>query len=197
MVGLNLFSSVLPIQFIPLVSSCHLICSAYYFRLYFFCNNPSTLNPLRGTAIVANNALAPQHITSLDDSSLDSTWASIKINSQTKCLVGSIYFPPSSDDQNFKLLLKHITKAKDYASKHRLQRILLFGDFNARMTIWGDKTNNSRGLLLSEFLSDDSNSDLTISVPNGETFSSHNGGSVIDLLILSNQIQPSLLCSRE
>ena len=68
--------------------------------------------------------------------------------------------------------------------------MIVLGDFNARSTSWGDRCNNPRGRMLSNFVQEFNN--CCILSPPSNTFVSSNGGSIIDLCLVFGKIHKDL-----
>jgi hypothetical protein len=64
--------------------------------------------------------------------------------------------------------------------------MLILGDLNARHTTWGDTRNNQAGRILAQFGQDEQ---MLISSPTENTFLCDNGGSVIDLALMTPELQ--------
>lgn len=90
----------------------------------------------------------------------------------------SCYISPNDDINRFKNSMEEI---KGFIGDKN--RVLLCGDFNARLTIWGCRSGNRRGLLLSEWVSD---VDFCVMNSGNEpTCVRPQGSSVVDLSIAS------------
>ena len=112
-------------------------------------------------------------------------WAIVNCG-QTKLIVGTAYIPPEQqNDKKFDLFLEECNLAEDFASKNKLDGVIIAGDFNARSTHFEDTSSNDRGNKLFLALQE---SDLSIISPGEKTFSRYNGGSVIDLVITSDNL---------
>ena len=75
--------------------------------------------------------------------SLDSAWALVEVGN-LRIIVGSIYVKPN--DTNAILNALSLTdKANDLVPSLKAKGIIVFGDFIARHTAWGDSQNNQYG----------------------------------------------------
>ena len=82
-----------------------------------------------------------------------------------------------------------LSKCREFVSSNSLDGVLILRVFNERHPAWSDHSMNKHGLMLFNLLQD---RDLNISHPNGPTFVSVNGQSVIDLCTCSTKILRSL-----
>lgn len=135
----------------------------------------------QGVAISIANFLKPQLIPELTDSGTPIVWASVSLNSKTVLLASAYCNPETTSTSSLHNVLTNIRKAKEYCDKYSINSLAVFGDFNARSTMWGDRCDNSRGRILSSFIN--GYTDCVISSPGENTFVSTRGGSVIDLCI--------------
>ena len=78
-----------------------------------------------------------------------------------------------------------LSEAHQLQNKLKARGIILLGDFNARHVTWGDTINNLYGEKLAEELDAGL---FSICSPQSPTFLSANGSSVIDLLVVSNDL---------
>ena len=136
----------------------------------------------RGVSVSARSALKPQRVSELEDKTSDALWMTVNIASDIT-LIGNVYTNPNANTSNsLEKTLTNIDKARSYCSKQKIKNMVILGDFNSRNTIWKDSTTNKRGTDLAEYLSKYS---LLCITPNAQTFLCTNGGSTIDLALLS------------
>jgi hypothetical protein len=136
----------------------------------------------RGVSLSAQKKLKPQRVTALEDKITDCIWMTVNINS-TITLIGNIYTNPNKDNpNNLQKVLENVDKAKTYCDTHKIKNIVILGDFNSRNIIWKDSLTNARGKVLAEYIN---NNNLLCVTPNAQTFLCTNGGSTIDLALLS------------
>ena len=150
-------------------------------------NNMETyyLHNDRGVSLSIKTSLYPQRISELEDTITDTIWATFNCNSKTM-LVGNVYINPNTTSANsLKASLKNVDRARTYCHKFKIKDITILGDFNSRNTKWGDSTCNNRGKLLDEYIM---NNNFICASPNAQTFLCSNGGSTIDLAILSASV---------
>ena len=141
----------------------------------------------RGVSLSKHDNLSSAEITSLKNDKIDAVFV-LASDKNTRLLVASIYIPPDNPEQ-LKMLDSILSKCREFVSSNSLDGVLILGDFNARHPAWSDHSTNKHGLMLFNLLQD---RDLNISHPNGPTFVSVNGQSVIDLCICSTKILRSL-----
>ena len=140
----------------------------------------------RGVSLSIKTMLHPQRITDLEDESSDAIWATLTYNAATIVMVGSIYTNPNLTSANcLTATLKNIANAKKFCDLHKIKNMVVLGDLNSRNIKWGDSITNNRGTHLDDFVT---NNDLVCVVPNSQTFLCQNGGSVIDIAILSGAV---------
>ena len=114
---------------------------------------------------------------------IDSTWAVVFINKK-KYIVGSLYVK-----HNYPEAIKDALKLLNYASAKKnslkAQGIIMAGDYNARHPAWGDTKTNAKGKELFEELD---YTKFKICTSESPTFLCEDGGSHIDLMIVTNNI---------
>ena len=136
----------------------------------------------RGVSISARKSLNPQRVVELEDTTADVIWVTINFGSRI-ALVGNVYTNPSNASANsLHAALNNIDKAMAHCDKYRIKDIIIVGDFNGRNIIWKDSVTNSRGRLLADYTT---SNNLVCVTPNAHTFLCTNGGSTIDLALLS------------
>ena len=144
----------------------------------------------RGVATGVKSSLLPQRIVELEDGISDVIWVTLNFNSKP-ILLGNFYVNPNSQTNVLQAAFKNIDNAIKYTEKFKLKHIVLIGDFNARNEKWADKLTNQNGRKLDDFIT--SKKFICVS-PNSWTFKHANGGSTIDLAILSSHMS-NLYCS--
>ena len=143
-----------------------------------------------GVSIVASNHLMPQHVPELNDPQCSIIWVSVSINNTTVLIASAYCTPETTSTRSLHLLLGNIRKAKSYAKNLGINSLLILGDFNARSPKWGDRCENSRGRLLSNFI--DEFQDCCILSPPSNSFVTSQGGSIIDLCLAFGPIHKDL-----
>ena len=139
----------------------------------------------KGSALYTKNhfSLTPLPELSKLSRSIDTTWGLAVIGSK-RYIVASVYlklnYPHAIQE-----LLNMLTAAEQRSRQLRASGIAVVGDFNARHTLWGDKINNDYGKQLVEKLD---LTKFTIRTSVTPTFLAANGSSVIDLMIVSNNL---------
>lgn len=93
-------------------------------------------------------------------------------------LIISIYAPPSLNLRDFNNLLDELSEVLS----HRVSKIIIEGDFNAKAKLWGSNTTNRRGFLLSRWAAE---RDLRIANTEKPTCIRPQGSSIIDLTWIS------------
>ena len=144
---------------------------------------------LRGVALIANKTLHAQRVPCLEVDDLDYiVWAIMKLD-KLNVLVCSLYCSPSTGNTQtltLQRLIANIEAAENFRLKHKLDILVALGDFNSRSIHWGDTKTNPRGNTLQGFVEA---SEFTLYTPGDKTFvCSGNGGSIIDLLLVSGHI---------
>ena len=82
----------------------------------------------RGVILYIDNKLQSTPCVELNSTDFEScVWNIITLNKKDKLLVGCIYKSTSSTEYNTNLLIEMLKKAVE---KHRISRLLIFGDFN-------------------------------------------------------------------
>lgn len=74
-------------------------------------------------------------------------FVAVKIN---RIIVISCYFSPNDNVEKFKIQLQDLN---NFILLHKNEHILLSGDFNANLTLWGSNRNNRRGYILLDIMS--------------------------------------------
>ena len=158
-----------------------------------FYSNTLQTDPGRGVALIIKKKFQPQTILNSDG---DIIWVLITLPSGSRSMVGSVYFNPSKSNSDFENLIKNMVKAIQFRKSQGISHIIVLGDWNARHMEWGDKVSNRRGKILQNFLDNERQcNDIALIHPNGETFKSTNGGSVIDLCLMDTKLISSLMHS--
>ena len=150
-------------------------------------SNDISYNPskLRGVSLILKEELHPEPITDLASPDFDGVWCQIKLHNK-RILLGSMYCRPSEADMTeFRNFLDYVSQVRQYGKKHRFNSLLIYGDFNARNSEWGDHYTNKKGTALSNYLNTEG---LTICSPFDLTFTGNGGGSVIDLVLAEGAI---------
>ena len=135
----------------------------------------------RGVALCINHLLIPQRVVELEDNVTDAVWATFNYSSKLY-LVGSLYANSNSPTNTLEASLRNIDKARLYAKKYGIANVIILGDFNSRSKNWADSITNRYGKQLEEYIC---NNNLACISPNTWTFRQLNGGSVIDLALLT------------
>ena len=139
----------------------------------------------RGSALYLrdHHTLAPLDQISAISKNIDSAWGLVIINKQ-RYIVGTVYcklnYEPAIDD-----IIAMLAKAKSISTQLKVKGTILIGDMNARHEYWGDHTNNKYGKSLVAKLDFSEYSIISTKTP---TFLTETGSSVIDLLIVSNNL---------
>ena len=143
----------------------------------------------RGCALFTKDCYS---ITGLDQISsmsknIDTAWG-LEIIKNNRYIVGSVYcklnYVSAIDD-----IIAMLTQAKQMCAQHRAKGIILAGDLNARHEAWGDTTSNQYGR---DLLAKLDLTEYSIIAPKTPTFLTETGSSVIDLIIVSNNIAESI-----
>ena len=132
-------------------------------------SNDISYNPskLRGVSLILKEELHPEPITDLASPDFDGVWCQIKLHNK-RILLGSMYCRPSEADMTeFRNFLDYVSQVRQYGKKHRFNSLLIYGDFNARNSEWGDHYTNKKGTALSNYLNTEG---LTICSPFDLTF---------------------------
>ena len=132
-----------------------------------------------GVSLLAHNRFSIDRQRHLEDTNVDALFAIITIHGQ-RILVCSVYIPPSSHELLTKFL-SLINQALLELKGLNCTSLAVFGDFNARLSDWGDHSDNAAGKSLSNFV--DSHNLMIADKFNGYTFLCDRGGSRIDLAI--------------
>ena len=137
----------------------------------------------KGTMIYISNKHSITKISSLSKISkqIDTTWGLAIIRGK-RYIIGSIYLKLNYIN-GVKELMNMLKQAYDLQLKLKASGVLVCGDFNARHSAWGDHTSNEYGKELQNTLDAQK---YSIHTANSPTFVAVNGGSFIDLVIISN-----------
>ena len=143
----------------------------------------------KGAALYANSkfSLTPLPELSQISPNIDSSWGLAVIGSK-RYIIASVYLK-LNHPQGIQEIINMMTAAEGKSKQLRSSGIIVIGDFNARHTSWGDKLNNDYGKQLVEKLDYSKFSICTSPTP---TFLAANGSSVIDLMIVSNNITDNI-----
>ena len=143
----------------------------------------------RGSVLYIHNSILSTNLVDISKLSkhIDSAWA-ITVIDNKRYIVGSIYVKLNYK-QAIKETLQMLNTAEEMKDKLKASGVLLMGDFNARHTVWGDRVINEYGQELVDNLDYNLFSITTAPKP---TFLCENGGSFIDLVIMSNSIVDQL-----
>ena len=154
-----------------------------HFRNYqYLASSPNTRNDRRGgVAILAKDNIRVSRIAPLERDNVDVVFASLAVGG-TRLLVCSVYSPPCQSSQLCKVL-EVIENANSLLNTYCCAGLVIIGDLNARHSRWGDKICNPAGLTVSDFL--DKHSLMALSFIKENTFVCAEGGSVIDLVMIS------------
>ena len=144
----------------------------------------------KGAAIYAHHNISLTKLEAISKMStnIDSCWGLILAHGK-RYIIGSVY---AKLDYNSAIpeILEMLKNAEKMQQKLKATGIILTGDFNARHRSWGDTINCSNGKKLVEYLDHSSYSICTSTTP---TFLCvNNGGSFIDLAIISNRLVDSV-----
>ena len=139
----------------------------------------------RGTSLYVRKGCTCTKITEISEMSknLDSSWGLAVIRNK-RYIVGNVYVKLNCQTA-ISETIDMLTSAQNMTRKFRACGVILSGDFNARHPLWGDEVSNSYGTQLTNLLD---NSKFSIITPNTPTFLCENGSSVIDLVIVSNNL---------
>ena len=114
---------------------------------------------------------------------IDSAWGLVIVNN-SRYIVGTVYCKlnhgPAIDE-----IIAMLKKAKSISAQLKVKGTILMGDMNARHEFWGDSTNNKYGQDLIAKLDFSEFSIISTKTP---TFLTETGSSVIDLIIVSNNL---------
>ena len=125
-------------------------------------------------------------ISSLNDLSkhIDTTWGLAIINGK-RYIIGSVYlklnYSPGIDE-----LMSMMNSAYELQNQLKASGVIVCGDLNARHSAWGDYGQNEYGKKLFEKVDKQK---FSIHTARSPTFVAANGGSFIDLIIISNNLQ--------
>ena len=145
------------------------------------------INPTQqgGVAILAQQSITVDRLGYLERDDIDAIFAVVTIGNN-RLLVSSVYIPPNSP-QKLNAFTAMITVACSQINDLKCKGLLIVGDLNARHREWGDKSDNKAGVNLCDYVS---SQNLYISDKLREdTFVCNEGGSRIDLMIVSNKLR--------
>ena len=146
--------------------------------------NKSNPNQKGGVGIISHNSLTIDRQSHLEKDSIDAIFATITIG-HTRLLCCSVYIGPNAF-QDLKTFLGMTEQAYSQLDKIKCSGMMIIGDLNSRHSSWGDTTDNKFGKFVSDFVD---NKNLTIiSKYEGNSFLCDQGGSRIDLCMVSNSI---------
>ena len=116
----------------------------------------NTTESISGVALIISKELKSEPIRELCSPSIDVIWSIIKLG-QKRVLVSSAYCtPPKPKSQqpvdDLSHILNNFKAAFEYAKKHKIRDILIYGDLNSRHIDWGDKTTTYRGDAIPNFI---------------------------------------------
>lgn len=139
----------------------------------------------RGAILYIRNSISCTNIPEISKVSkqIDSAWGLAIVNKK-RYIVGSVYVKldrPNAITDTIAIL----NKASMMATTMRACGVILFGDYNARHTVWGDSVTNEYGKLLFDKLDHHS---FTVQTSRTPTFLCVDGSSHIDLMIVSNNL---------
>ena len=140
----------------------------------------------QGAAISVSTTLKPTFVKELSDNTATTVWVSVEIDRKTVLLCSAYCNPEVTGTQSLDNALRSLEKARSYGKKYGIKSIIVFGDFNARSAMWGDRLENPRWKVLRDYISQ--SSITTYSYPNSYTFVTRNGGSLIDIALSSGWI---------
>ena len=103
-------------------------------------------------------------------------------------IVGNAYVPPENSE-GLKNYLNSCDKALKYATMNSIEGVLSLGDFNCRHPMWKDHKHNQAGNNLAQYLT---TSNYTVISPGTHTYECHNGTSLIDLSLISDNLKDSI-----
>ena len=144
----------------------------------------------KGVGIYANHniSLTKLEVISKMSSNIDTCWGLIVAHGK-RYIIGSVYVKLNYNSA-IEEVLNMLRAAEQMQRKLKASGIILTGDFNARHRSWGDTINCRNGKMLVESLDHSSYSICTSKTP---TFLCvNNGGSFIDLAIISNRLVDSV-----
>ena len=138
-----------------------------------------------GAALYVKKDFTCTKITEISEMSknVDSSWGLAVIRNK-RYIVGSVYVKQKCQTA-ISETLNMLTSAQTMTRKFRACGVILSGDFNARHPLWGDERNNPYGTQLASLID---NTKFSIITPNIPTFLCEGGSSVIDLVIVSNNL---------
>ena len=139
----------------------------------------------KGTMIYINkkHSITKLHCISELSKQIDTTWGLAIIRSK-RYIVGSVYLKLNYAS-GIQELINMLNRAYDLQRKYKASGVIVFGDFNARHPAWGDHATNNYG---KELLDKLDHHKYSIHTSKSPTFVVENGGSFIDLMIISNNM---------
>ena len=159
--------------------------STSLFKNYqIFVNTNKPTENLSGVGLIIDKKLKPELVSELMSDKVDNAWCQITLNNK-RVLVGSAYCKPNSSTENLVVTSTNITHALKYSKTHNFSSVIVYGDFNARNTDWGDTVTSNRGKMLAEYIDKEN---WLLCSPFENTFVCDGGGSVIDLILTQGRI---------
>ena len=150
-----------------------------------------------GAALYLSKTIKNQtRLSQFEPKDCDIIWMLMTLENK-KIIVGTAYIQPENTE-HLNLLLGECKRVREYAKKHRIDGVGIWGDFNARSELWSDTATNKNGEILREFL-EDQEADFSVVSPGEATFSCMTkdgkmGSSLIDLVICSNELIEHFTC---
>ena len=143
----------------------------------------------KGAALYVNHRHSLTKLESISKLSknIDSCWGLVVAHGK-RFIIGSVYAKLNYEPA-IKETLNMLKEAEQLQGKLKAAGIILMGDLNARHRSWGDTVNCSYGEKLCESLN---HSEYTICTAKAPTFLCVDGGSYIDLMIISNRLVDSI-----
>ena len=124
----------------------------------------------------------------LKTNEVDDAWSFVYLTC-FPLLVASVYIPLVYETQMM-IFLEIVGKVRDCCKTNKLGGRMVLGDCNAKHTMWQFTKINKHRSLLDTFLT--STQSFSIVSPDVPTFSSFNGNSVIDLVLLFPKMKEKL-----
>ena len=139
----------------------------------------------KGALIYANNSHSLTKLKEINQMSkdIDTSWG-ITVMKNKRFIVGSVYLKLNYL-KGIEEFINMLNKANELKFKFNASGIIVMGDFNARHSLWGDTKDYPYGKRLIELLDV---SKFSICHASSPTFLCSNGGSCIDLMIVSNNL---------
>ena len=153
----------------------------------FYCHlKPNMQSPSRagGVAILVNNKHVSDRMQVLEYNDVDAMFVVVTLFG-TRLLLCSVYIPPNSSD-TLQRFFDIISRANLELKSLKCQGLVIIGDLNARHSDWGNQVDNIAGQKLAAYTMKENFS--VVNMFSGNTFLCENGGSRIDLAIVSNSL---------